>query len=165
LINAINLQVLAGDRHQIVLDPSAKGEPCSARPWFYRIPCKYGFIAVYGADKLVAHCRAGRLIPRLLKIPGVVARQRGDGEVNAVFPPERLKDVARLLGARRKRQMSPEERERLVAAGQAHRFRGVQGDYPPRPEAIGHPGDGSHHPDPSAVPGAVDGPATPGVAS
>jgi hypothetical protein len=112
----INLKDLAGDRFRITLDAAAQQDPSrSERPWLYRIPARYGFVGVSGPDALMAHCHAARVTPRLLAIPGVVARQTGDAEVNATFPPDRLDEVADVLQARRRRRLSPEARGRATA--------------------------------------------------
>jgi hypothetical protein len=45
-----------------------------------------------------------------------------DGEVSIFFPARLVSQVAELAGARRKRRLSPEARERLVELGKATRF-------------------------------------------
>jgi hypothetical protein len=124
----IDLKALAFDgRYQIDLDPSADQEPRSEWPWLWRIPCRHGFIGVHSADRLLAHCHSSRIAPRLLAVPDVIAKQVGDREVNCVFPPERLHDVAEVLIARRKRRLSAAQRDRVVAALRPHWFTGAQG--------------------------------------
>jgi hypothetical protein len=118
----IDLKRLASDKYRVELDPSADDSPRDERPWLWRITCKYGFVGVHGPDTLLAHCNAARVIARLLAVPDVAPRQIGGGEVNCSFPPDRLDAVAEVLGARRRRRLSEEQRERLVAAGQAGRF-------------------------------------------
>jgi hypothetical protein len=121
--NPVDLRELAGDRFKIALDESAVADPTrSERPWLYRIPCRYGFIGVHGADTLLVYCGAARVIPRLLAIPGVIPRQIGDGEVNATFLPDRLDEVADVLQARRRRRLGDEHRQQLAAIGQGSRF-------------------------------------------
>jgi hypothetical protein len=120
----IDLHALASERNlKATLDPSAEGEPRSDRPWLWRIPCKYGWIGVHGPATLLAHCNAKFVIPRLLAIPGVVARQRGDREVNATVPPERLDEVAELLQTRKQRRLNFSDEERARRASLARNLR------------------------------------------
>jgi hypothetical protein len=46
-----------------------------------------------------------------------------DGEAVLSFPPELLDLVAQRAGARVKRRLSPEKRERLIKAGKSTRFK------------------------------------------
>lgn len=109
----IDRKAIAGNRYRTTLDPSAGLDPAREnRVFYYRIPARYGFIGVHSSDALLAHCKAVRIIPRLLAISGVEVRQRGDREVNAVFPLDRLDEVATLLKAKRRVQLSPAERAR-----------------------------------------------------
>jgi hypothetical protein len=119
----IDLRKLAGDRFKITLDPSADSEPRSERLWYYRVPCEYGWIGIHGPKTLLAHCNAKGVIPRLLAIPGVVAHQRGDDEVNAIVPPEQFERVARLLQARKRRKMNFSAEDRARRAGLARGLR------------------------------------------
>jgi hypothetical protein len=112
----IDLKREYGDRYKITTDPSLEpGTSRSERAWYYRIPATYGWIGVCGETTLLAHCNAGRVIPKLLAIEGVTPRQVGDGEVNAAFDVERFDQVARILKAHRRRRMSPEAREAAAA--------------------------------------------------
>lgn len=111
----IDLKAIADRRYRITYDPSrAIDGSRESQLWYARIPCRYGFIGVRGASKLLAYCKATRVIPRLLAIPGVEPLQVGDREINVSFPPECLESVAKLLQARHRRQISPEERSALI---------------------------------------------------
>jgi hypothetical protein len=115
----IDLKKTYGDVYKIVLDESASGQSRADRLWCQQIPSKYGHIFVAGRNLLGAHA-AGKLMPgRLAALPGVTVRQRGDTEVNVVFPREVFPAVAALLQARKRRKVSPEQAragaERLAA--------------------------------------------------
>jgi hypothetical protein len=111
----IDLKESAGRRYRIVLDPSAEIDGSrEERLWFYRIPCKAGFIGVHGENTLMAYCYRLRRLPGLLAIPGDRVRQRGDKEVNVVFPVECIDAVAEVLGARRRRQLSETAKAKAV---------------------------------------------------
>jgi hypothetical protein len=119
----IDLKRSFGHEYRITTDPSAEMDPRrSERAWYYRIPARYGWIGVAGPETLLAYCSAPRVIPRLLEIPGIVVRQRGDSEVAAAFGVSQLDDVARVLKAKRRRRMSPEARELATARLAASRF-------------------------------------------
>jgi hypothetical protein len=130
MIDPVDLKTLAGDRYRIVLDPSAGDDPSHAgRPWFYRVACKYGFIGVHGGSTLAVHCDRRRLFAALLAIPGGRVWQRGDREITVLVDAEHLDAAAGILKARRRRRLTEEQRERLVAAGQRNWFsRGTASD-------------------------------------
>ena len=118
----IDLKSLASDRYRITLDESSKDDTSHEnRPWYYRIPCKYGFISVYGADMLAAYAR-GRIMPgKLAAMDGTRIHQRGDDEIRVLFSPDRLDAIADLLGARRRRHLSPKNRAEAIARLQRSR--------------------------------------------
>jgi len=116
----IDLKELAGKRYRVALDKSRSDEPSRAeRLWLYQIPCLYGHIGVWGENTLSAWTDRRLMISRLIALPGTTVVRRGDSEVQVTFPPERLHAVAQLLKARVKRQLTPEQREKLVARGKA----------------------------------------------
>jgi hypothetical protein len=115
----IDLKKMYGDVYKIALDESASGQSRADRLWYQQIPCRYGHIFVAGRKLLGAHA-SGKLMPgRLAALPGVTVRQRGDSEINVVFPREVFPAVAALLQARKRRKVSPEQAragaERLAA--------------------------------------------------
>jgi hypothetical protein len=46
-----------------------------------------------------------------------------DGEAVIYFPAKLFPKIAKLAGARRKRKLTPEQKERLAKAGTAYRFK------------------------------------------
>ena len=114
----IDLKARYGDTYRITLDDGHRPDRAD-RLWLQQIPCKYGHIFIAGHETLGAYA-AGRLISgKLAALPGVRVHQRGDTEVNVVFPPEVFPAVAELLQARKRRQVSVEQAragaERLAA--------------------------------------------------
>ncbi len=117
----IDLKQFAGVKYRINLDESAELDPAREnRVWYWRIPCKYGFIGVHGPETLSAFTSSTRIGLKLMDLPGVKVHQQGDREVRVLFTPDCLDAVATLLQAKRRRQVSPAERERLVAMGAAN---------------------------------------------
>ena len=116
----IDLKELAGKRYRVALDKSRSDEPSrEERLWLYQIPCQRGHIGVWGENTLSAWTDRTPTSKRLEAIPGVKVVQRGDRELQVTFGPERLDAVAELLKARKKRQLTDEQREKLVARGKA----------------------------------------------
>ena len=82
------------------------GEDCAARFG--------GFCALPGQLALAVYTERPRLFEKLWAIPGVRRHQTGDREMRAVFPPEALEHVARVIKANRKRtQTTPRSLQNL----------------------------------------------------
>ncbi len=119
----IDLKKFAGVRYRMVLDESAELDTDhESRLWYYRIPCKYGFIAVHGPKTLSASTNRRIMAGRLATLPGVKVRQRGDSEVTVTFPPDCLDAVANLLQAKRRRRLSDAHKASLAASNAEFRF-------------------------------------------
>lgn len=120
----IDLEDACRGRYRIEFDESAliPGQTREERLWLEQIPCKYGHIYIHGRDKLGAYCDRPRIFERLMAIPGTARLQVVDRELSVSFHPAQLEEVAELLQARRRRQLTDEERERLAAIGAAFRF-------------------------------------------
>ena len=88
-------------------------------PWLAIIPGKHGHIYVHGETKLgcATKLRGGKS-RQIRTLTGVRVTQDGDDGINAVFGASLLPEVCRIVGARKKRTVSPE-----VAAAGAERLR------------------------------------------
>ena len=71
-----------------------------------------GFCALPGQFGLAVHTDRPRLFEKLWAIPGVKRYQTAEMEMRAVFPPEALGQVARVIKARLRRTLAPEEARR-----------------------------------------------------
>lgn len=71
-----------------------------------------GVCALPGQFALAVHTDRPRLFEKLWAIPGVKRYQTGDTEMRTVFPPQALKQVAKVIKARRRRTLAPEEARR-----------------------------------------------------
>ena len=76
------------------------------------IPGRYGQIEWFDGRDLAVYTNRPRLFPKLWAIPGMKRHQTGDTEMRAVFPLEVLDQIARIIKARRKRILAPEEARR-----------------------------------------------------
>jgi hypothetical protein len=72
------------------------------------IPGKFGQIEYHDGTRLAAYT-AGRKdrLGRLLSLPGITRHQVGDTEVRILFPVGMLPEVAHVIRARRRKQVSP----------------------------------------------------------
>jgi hypothetical protein len=87
-----------------------------ARPFRYRvvrdteglpvIPGRLGQIEVHDGQSLAVYTDRPRLFARLWAVPGVRRWQVGDREARALVRVERLPEVAALIQARRRRQLT-----------------------------------------------------------
>lgn len=120
----IDLAALAkAGRFKTALDESAEieGQSRDERLWLVQIPGKYGHVFVQGFAELGAYVQTYKndRLERLLAIKGTRLLQRGDREASVAFRPKDLEAVAVVLGLRRRRQMSEEQKlkagERLAA--------------------------------------------------
>jgi hypothetical protein len=117
----LNLKAAYGAEYRIVDEPgwgSAKGAPAV-------IPCRHGHIYQHSATMLGASTdRRGPTAKRLAKL-GQVWQDGSDG-LTIIFPPADFAAVAQLLGAKRRKRLSPEHRAKLVAAGKRFQIKAAQ---------------------------------------
>jgi hypothetical protein len=94
-----------------------------SKDWYVRIPGKdrRNFISVWGSNRLAASTFTKRLQKQLRAIPGARVVQQGDNELRISFDPAHLEAVATILECRKRRQLSPEHRAKLVEAGNRYR--------------------------------------------
>lgn len=131
----INLEYFASPRWRIAFDESVELDPARAnRHEYAQIPGRYGHVYPFSDTHLAAYTASPSVGRRLESIPGVRVHQRGDKELTIVFVPELMRVVCDLLQCKRRRQLSLDQRSRLVAAGAASRFpaRGSEREIDPR---------------------------------
>lgn len=94
-------------------------------PWLQIIPCERGHISPWGPSTLAASTNSpGPTARKLAALPGATLWQDGSDGVTILFPVEMFPEVAALMHPkrRRQRQMTEEQRQRLVEAGAKYRF-------------------------------------------
>jgi hypothetical protein len=72
------------------------------------IPARLGWIEYHDGAELAVYSDRPRVFARLWAVPGVRRWQVGDQEARWLFPPQTLQAVAGVIGARRRRSLSPE---------------------------------------------------------
>lgn len=76
------------------------------------MPGRYGRIEWFEGKEFAVYTNRPRLFTRLWAIPGLRHHQSGDTEMRAVFPPEAIEQVAKVIKVRRRRTLAPEEARR-----------------------------------------------------
>jgi hypothetical protein len=102
--------------------------------WYERIPCqKESFIGVHSVKPLVFKLystrpqNAKKIHQAIKGKPGFIKADFDfDGEAEIYFTKEALPTVAELAGARKKRQLTPEQKEELAKRGAATRLKSVK---------------------------------------
>src|SRR4051794_23742472 len=110
----IDLRERFGDRFRITYDAAydAKGRH-HRDPWYALIPCR-GNVTIYpfGWDLLAVEVdRHPGLAKQLSTIPGVTLHQAGDHERTYLFPAHLFDQVAAIVKPRRRRKLTPEQRQ------------------------------------------------------
>ena len=126
-----DLALLAAGMYKLVLEESWYHEVPEVRGpdkrWYLQIPCKGGaFIGLHAETPetilqlYTPRVKNARIIWQQLKgQPGCRADFHMDGEAVLYFPPEFLRQVAEMAGARVKRRLSPEARLKVAERGRA----------------------------------------------
>ena len=122
----INLMQRFGKRYRISFDPAydPKHRPNDKLDaWMMQIPCQRGTIYPYGGNELAVMVDYRPITAKqLADLPGVQLVQHGDHEKTFIFAVELFDEVAKLVKPRRRRRLTPEQRENLKRAGEATRF-------------------------------------------
>ena len=122
--DCVNLRETFGNRWRIGWDSAYDPRHVAKEdrdPRMMEIRCKGG-ITIYpqGSTKLAVECDYHPQIARQLgSIPGVKLTQDGDHEKTFVFDVSLFDHVAAIVNPKRKRQLTEENRARLVATGKA----------------------------------------------
>ena len=94
-------------------------------PYAEFIPGQHGDIYIHAPGVFgVSTHRSGGIARKLRGLAFVTIRQDGDDGINATFPAERFKAVAKLVKPRRRRQLTAEQRANLAKHGAKWLFKG-----------------------------------------
>jgi hypothetical protein len=132
MATCIDLAEHYGERFRVIHEASYsadRGDGARAHdPWTLLIPCERGHIYPHGGELLGASTDTrGPTAKALAGLPGVRVVQDGSDGINVVFPAAEFETVAAVLKPRRRRILSPEQRDRLIAMGAKHRFAATAG--------------------------------------
>ena len=110
----INLRQFCGDRYRVV-DDGTDDSDRSERIGCQEIRGKHGAIYPYGRNgSLAVRVESSRIAARVEAL-GLKVIQRGDFETVFLFESKQLKEIAAMIQAQKRRQLSPEEKAKLVA--------------------------------------------------
>ena len=127
-----------GDRFQIGYDPAyaaERGRGARAdEPWLQVIPCKHGHVFPWGGELLAFSADVpGSVANRLARLSWVTVCQEGSDGLTVTFPATRFDEIAQLAKPLRRRRLTPENRNKLVLAGERTRIlghnAGAQSDF------------------------------------
>lgn len=118
----INLREYYGKQYKIFLDESweyMENKSEEEKPWCYELRGKYGLIYPYDDSTLAVMVTSESIKGRLKRnFKGRVATfWDGDGEGVFLFDPGLIYEIAEMIRARRRRQLSPEAKEKLANRG------------------------------------------------
>jgi hypothetical protein len=127
MASCIDLIEHYGDRFRVIREPSYSADRgVGARahdPWVLQILCKFGHLYAHGGDMLGASTdRRGATARALAALPCVRVIQDGSDGINAAFRVADFETVAAIMKPKRRRVLTPEQRDRLVAIGAKYRF-------------------------------------------
>lgn len=120
------------DRYRLGWDEAATmpGQTEEDRAWLRLIPCTFGHIFPWSDAELAAMVAGGKKAKMAERLPFVTVVQGGGpgcAEVVVRFSLNRLDEMAKFMGARRRNRLSAEHRAKLLCAGAAYRFFGQSG--------------------------------------
>lgn len=128
----INPRETFGKRYRIFMDEAWLAEDAVSnpdkvndRPWYYEIRGKYGTVYVYGDNMLAVSITANRVKGSIKKAYGNILclYLKAEDESIFLFKPDNLEIVAGLIKARRKRQVTEPERQRLRNIGRFSHYK------------------------------------------
>ncbi len=103
---------------RVFLDESFKVEEdreAKSEKWrYYELRGRYGIIYPYSADLLAAYIHSPRIAAKFQRETGIAPSQQGDYEAVFRFSSQTLPFAAGLIGAKKRRRLSPEQKARLA---------------------------------------------------
>jgi hypothetical protein len=124
----LDLRKTYGRKYRVKMDegwiPSGDAED---QLWNYVIPARFGHIGVHGVNTLSVHVEGVRKMKKIDAMPGLTCHRRGDKEGTWKFHPDLLDAVAKEMQAKRRRQLTPEQRAALIEAGKQTIFQKERG--------------------------------------
>jgi hypothetical protein len=121
----INLKECFGSKYRIGYDLAVGSYPeLKSDPDYQIILCRYGEIYAFSTELLAVWVRGGKRIKKMREgIPELKFHNNGEGEAIFLFKLELLDRVGQFVGIRKKRQLSPEAKEKLRVMSQQFGFK------------------------------------------
>lgn len=108
-IHPIDLDELFGDRFRVSWEAAAYCKK-ERTPWLLQVEGKYGTIYPYSDKLLAVECDYHRSIQKQLLLLPCELHQDGEDEKTFLFPVDKFHDVAKIIRAYKKYNLSPENR-------------------------------------------------------
>lgn len=130
-MGCINLKERFGRKYRVVYEesyyaqygPGARTED----PWYMVIPCQLGHVYPFGGSMLAATTnKSGPVAKRLKSLSFVTVHQDGSDGVTVLFNVVHFPEIARIMRPRVRRQVSLEQRSKLIDQLQRARKDGPQ---------------------------------------
>ena len=127
----IDLKKRFGQKYRIFMDEAWYVETAESfpdkikhRPWYYEIRGKYGTIYLYGTNQLAVRITANRIKSRIKTDYRNILSLYLEAEDESIFlfSPVNFEIVAGLIKARRKRQITNEQRQLIIERTRNYRF-------------------------------------------
>lgn len=127
----IDLKKRFGQKYRIFMDEAWYVETAESYPdkikhrlWYYEIRGKYGTIYLYGTNKLAVRITANRIKSRIMTDYRNILSMYLEAEDESIFlfSPVNFEIVAGLIKARRKRQITNEQRQLIIERTKNYRF-------------------------------------------
>jgi hypothetical protein len=121
----INLKERFGQKYRIGYDQAVASYPeLKSDPDYQIILCRFGEIYAFSSDLLAVWVRGGKRIAKMIsQIPELKFHNNGEGEAIFQFKPELLDRVGQFVGIRKRRQLSPEAKAKLLSMSQQFGFK------------------------------------------
>ena len=120
-VECIDLRATFGEVYRI-----GREEPANSRwtdPWYQQIPCKFGHIYAHGGDELgFSSAKTGGIAKRVAALPFTTVEQGGSDGMNVTFHVRNFPEVAQIVAAKKRKRLSPEQKDRLEAARKKFRL-------------------------------------------
>ncbi len=130
-VEMIDLKKRFGKKYRIFMDEAwdtedsiSNPDKLKDKPWYYEIRGKYGKIYLYGSNKLAVHINSNGISSRVERDNTDIFSlylKTSEGSI-FLFNPKYFEFVAKLIKAKRRRQITEEHRVKLVEAGKNFRF-------------------------------------------
>jgi len=114
MLDCIDLRTIAGNRYRLAHDhkPDVRA---TDDPWLLTIPAQFGHFYPHSAELIgFATNSRGPMARKLAALSFVTITQEGSDGYNLTFPAERFAEVALIARPKRRRQLTPEQRQAAI---------------------------------------------------
>ena len=124
----IDLKCHFGDQYRVEYEESYiadRGDRARTEdPWLMIILCQHGHIYPHGGDLLgISTNRKGPITEKVRNLPCTSLALDSDEGINATFHLNDFDQVAKIVKPRRRRRLSPEQRQKLMESSIKTQFR------------------------------------------